>query len=174
MPKLNAEYDNQICMRIHNDSNEKLKKILSHNSDLSITTLLRETITQTIEEKYQEMMDSNKDLKLQTLLEGIISNHEALSLDNAEDRDTLVKALVKGLTPVDYCEVQEIAQALFPTGDVEESYVDGELSIYTGLYNVAEGGAEEALLVDLSTKHIYEKADSEDGEEETEEGVEWF
>ena len=139
-------------MRIHNDSNDKLKKILSHESDLSITTLLREAVTQTIEEKYQKMMDSNKDLKLQTLLEEIISTQEALSLDNAEDRDTLVKALVKGLTPIDYCDVQNIAQALFPTGDVEESYVDGELSIYTGLYNVAEGGAEEALPLNTFTR----------------------
>ena len=46
---------------------------------------------------------------------------------------------------IEYHQVQTIAKAIFPTGEVEESFIDCELSIYTGLYNVAEGGAEEAV-----------------------------
>ena len=108
--------------------------------------------------------------ELENILENIISKHESLSLDNEEDRKTLVKALAKELTPVEYHQVQTIAKALFPTGEVEESFTDCELSIYTGLYNVAEGGAEEALLVDLSKKHIYDNKDS-DGE--IDDGIHW-
>ena len=38
------------------------------------------------------------NLKLEILLESIISKYESLSLDNAQDRRTLVRALEKELT----------------------------------------------------------------------------
>ena len=109
------------------------------------------------------------NIKLESLLEEIVGNLESLLLDDANDRKTLVKALSKSLTPIEYHQVERIAQALFPSGDVEESF-DGELSIYTGLFNVAEGGAEEAFLVDVSQKHVY---DNNDLEEVMDDGIDW-
>ena len=100
--------------------------------------------------------------ELEKVLENIISKHEALSLDDEGDRKTLVKALAEGLTPVDYHQVQTIAKALFPTGEVDETFYDCELTIYTGLYNVAAGGAEEALLIDGSKKAVFDSFDEED------------
>ena len=108
--------------------------------------------------------------ELENILENIISKHEALSLDDEGDRKTLIKALAEGLKPVEYYQVEAIAKALFPVGEVEETFTDCELAIYTGLYNVAEGGAEEAILVDLSKKHVY---DNNESKEEIDDGIDW-
>jgi hypothetical protein len=108
--------------------------------------------------------------ELEKVLENIISKHEALSLDDEGDRNKLIKALAEGLTPVEYSQVETIAKALFPVGEVDESFFDCELTIYTGLYNVSEAGAEEPILVDVSKKHMYDNSESE---EEIDDGVDW-
>ena len=106
------------------------------------------------------------NLKLEIIIEKIISQYESLSLDDDGDRETLVNALVKGLTPKDYDQVVEISQAIFPTGDVEESFVDGELSVYTGLFNVAGLDEEDYRLVDGTKKDMVESFDSFDDDED--------
>ena len=100
--------------------------------------------------------------ELEEILENIINQHESLSLDDEGDRKTLIKALAKGLTPKDYYQVQAIAKALFPTGEVDESFYDCEIAIYTGLYNIAAAGSEEAFLVEDNNKTLFDSFEDED------------
>jgi hypothetical protein len=86
--------------------------------------------------------------KLELLLNKVLDRHEALSLDSAEDKQTLLKALAKELTPVEFSDVVKISEAIFPQGvEVDETFMDCEVVVYTGMYNVAAGGSEEAHLV---------------------------
>ena len=86
--------------------------------------------------------------KLELLLNKVLDRHEALSLDSEEDKQTLLKALAKELTPVEFSDVVKISEAIFPQGvEVDETFMDCEVVVYTGMYNVAAGGSEEAHLV---------------------------
>ena len=86
--------------------------------------------------------------KLELLLKKVLDRHEALSLDSAEDKHTLLKALAKELTPIEFSDVVKVSEAIFPQGvEVDETFADCEVVVYTGLYNVAAGGSEEAHLV---------------------------
>ena len=60
--------------------------------------------------------------KLELLLNKVLDRHEALSLDSEEDKQTLLKALAKELTPVEFSDVVKISEAIFPQGvEVDEN-----------------------------------------------------
>ena len=83
---------------------------------------------------------------LEALLKKVIEENESLSLDDDNDRTTLIKALSKALTPIDYTDVVTISRAIFPDAKVDETFNECEIVVNTGLYNVAAGG-EIPLLI---------------------------
>ena len=105
-------------------------------------------------------MNSN----LENLLEEIIDKHESLSLDNASDKSTLIKALTKGLTPIEYSDVVRLAEAIFPDAKVDETFDECEVIVNTGLYNVASGGDRPHLITQTrgaSSREIFPVSDME-------------
>lgn len=101
---------------------------------------------------------------LENLLEEIIDKHEALSLDNFDDKLTLIKALSKELTPMEYSDVVRISEAIFPNAQVDETFDECEVIVNTGLYNAAAGGDRPHLISQLraaSSREIFPVSDTE-------------
>ena len=92
--------------------------------------------------------------KLKTIFANIINREQSICLDDSEDREKLINLLTKAFTPQDYSDVGIIAEAIFPSSQVNETMMTCELIIKTGLFNVAACG-DEPQLVGASSPEIF-------------------
>ena len=84
--------------------------------------------------------------KLKTIFANIINREQSICLDDSEDREKLINLLTKAFTPKEYSDVVNIAEAVFPNSQVNETMMSCELIIKTGLANVAAAGDKPHLL----------------------------
>jgi len=100
--------------------------------------------------------------KLKTMFTNIIEKQQGLCLDNPPEREKLINLLTEAFTPKDFIDVATISEAIFPKGEVNETMMECELTINTGLYNVASAGDEPVLdeIDDPSSREIFSATDT--------------
>ena len=67
---------------------------------------------------------------LKSIISNILDNSESLCLDSAEDKQTLLDAIMKALKLDDLTVIQMLEQS---GADVQQDY-EGQFIIYTGVY----------------------------------------
>ena len=101
--------------------------------------------------------------KLKMMFANIIEEQRGLSLDNPAEREKLINLLTETFTPKDFSDVARISEAIFPKGvKVNETMMECELIIHTGLYNVASAGDEPVLtdIADPPSREIFSATDT--------------
>ena len=67
---------------------------------------------------------------LKTLISNVLDNSESLSLDSAEDKQTLLDSIMEALNIDDLTVIQMLEQS---GADVQQDY-EGQFIVYTGVY----------------------------------------
>ena len=98
--------------------------------------------------------------KLKTIFANIINREQSICLDDSEDREKLINLLTKAFTPKEYSDVVNIAEAIFPDSQVNETFMSCELIIKTGLANVASAGDEPVLVDGQFSREIFSDTDA--------------
>lgn len=85
----------------------------------------------------------------------ILNKHCSYCTDDPKDREILAQRIAEDLTIFDFDDVSRIAHTFFPGCEVNETFYESEIVIYTALHNVAAGG-DEPLLINKDETYILE------------------
>jgi hypothetical protein len=116
------------------------------------------------------MVQPKANEKIKELFLDILERHRSYCTDDPNDRTMLAQRIAEDLTVFDFDDVTRIAHTFFPGCEVDETFYESEIVIYTALHNAAAGG-DEPLLFNKEEKYIFEDVQTTDiiKEEETDE-----
>lgn len=113
------------------------------------------------------MVQPKVNEKIKELFLDILEKHQSYCTNDSNDRTMLAQRIAEDLTVFDFGDVSRIAHTFFPGCEVDETFYESEIVIYTALHNAAAGG-DEPLLFNKEEKYILEDAEITDVVKEAE------
>ena len=113
------------------------------------------------------MVQPKVNEKIKELFLDILEKHQSYCTNDSNDRTMLAQRIAEDLTIFDFDDVTRIAHTFFPGCEVDQTFYEAEIVIYTALHNAAAGG-DEPLLFNKEEKYILEDAEITDVAKEAE------
>jgi len=113
------------------------------------------------------MVQPKANEKIKELFLDILEKHQSYCTNDSNDRTMLAQRIAEDLTIFDFDDAARIAHTFFPGCELDQTFYESEIVIYTALHNAAAGG-DEPLLFNKEEEYIFEDTKTSDGAAEAE------